>query len=640
MKNKLWVIILLTVFSNMAFSQSITREKLLFDLGWKFHLGDLNKAKDPMFDDSLWRSVNLPHDWNIEGDFNKQYASCTGYLPAGIGWYRKKFDIPQDYSGKTVTIQFDGVYCNSEVWVNGKYVGKHAYGYTSFYYNITPYLEFGKKNVITVRVDHMKYADTRWYSGSGIYRHVWLFATDKIHVAQWGSQVFTSDVSPSFANVKVKTIISNDNKVNKPVKLLSALVGMYGKEVASGETNVQLSDSLTSVNQNLSIKNPILWDTENPYLYKVITKIISGTNVIDEYETPFGIRTIKFDANKGFFLNGENIKLKGVCMHHDGGCLGAAVPEKLWRIRLEKLKAVGCNAIRTSHNPPAPEFLDLCDQMGFLVMDEAFDEWEYNKCKWIEGWTIGKPGLDGYGDVFEQSSEKDLSGMVFRDINHPSIILWSIGNELDYNKDPYTDPTAKDYSTEKPDFTRMVDIAHKLTGIVKSIDTSRPVTMAIAVNAISNKLNLPAELDIAGYNYTEWAYEKDHKQYPERIIFGSENSHDYAAWVAVKNNNFISGQFLWTGVDYMGEAGPFPNHAADFGLLDLISMEKPIYYWRQAMWTEKPVLYLIARKKKASDDPSKDPMLNIRGFLNSSGQDEHWNYKNGDSVVVMAFTNL
>ena len=226
-------------------------------------------------------------------------------------------------------------------------------------------------------------------------------------------------------------------------------------------------------------------------MYKVRTKLISGIDVIDEYQTPFGVRSIKFDPDKGFFLNGVSTKLKGVCLHHDGGSVGAAVPEKIWKIRLEKLKAAGCNAIRTSHNPVAPEFLDLCDQMGFMVLAEAFDEWEYNKCKWIKGWNLGKPGLDGYGDNFEQWSEKDLSGMVIRDINHPSIILWSIGNELDYNKDPYTDPTATDYSTGKPDFTRMVDIAHKLAGIVKSIDTSRPVTMALAINAISNKLNLP-----------------------------------------------------------------------------------------------------------------------------------------------------
>jgi hypothetical protein len=631
--------ILLILCVSIAFSQSVNREKLLFDLGWKFHLGDLNAAKNSSFDDASWRSINLPHDWSIEGDFNSQLASCTGYLPGGFGWYRKSFDIPQSYAGKTITIQFDGVYCNSEVWVNGKYIGKHPYGYTSFYYNLTPYIEVGKKNVIAVRVDHMKYADTRWYSGSGIYRHVWLTVTEKVHVAQWGTQVLTPEVNSSVAKVTVKTIVANDNKDNKTIKLLSSLVNSGGKEVANAETEVRLSDSLTSINQTFSINKPVFWDIENPYLYKVKTKIISGTDVIDEYDTPFGVRTIKFDPDKGFFLNGINTKLKGVCLHHDGGCLGAAVPEKVWKIRLEKLKAAGCNAIRTSHNPVAPEFLDLCDQMGFMVLDEAFDEWDYPKNKWIDGWNQTRAGHNGYPDIFEQWGEKDLYSMVYRDKNHPSIVIWSIGNELDYNNDPYSDPTNTNYSPDKPDASRMVDIARKFVDIVKNIDTSRPVTMAIAVVQISNKLKVPELLDIAGYNYTEWAYLDDHKKYPNRIIYGSENSHNYSAWQAVKNNDFISGQFLWTGVDYMGEARRFPSHAATSGLLDLTSFEKPVYYWRQAMWSEKSMLYLTSRKVRATDQKSVDPMSNLAGFLNSSDQNEHWNYNVGDSVLVMAFTD-
>jgi len=631
--------ILLFLSINITYSQSTIREKLLFDLGWKFHLGDLNSAKDPLFDDASWRSINLPHDWSIEGDFNSQYASCTGYLPGGFGWYRKTFDIPQAYKGKTITIQFDGVYCNSEVWVNGKYVGKHFYGYTSFYYNLSPYIEVGKKNVIAVRVDHMKNADTRWYSGSGIYRHVWLTATDNVHVAQWGTHVLTPEVTPSVAKITLKTIVANDNKVRKTIKLQSSLLNVGGKEVDKVETDIQLSDSLISVDQTFNINNPVLWNTENPYLYKIKTKLLSGTSVIDEYETPFGVRTIKFDPDKGFFLNGVNTKLKGVCLHHDGGCVGAAVPEKIWRIRLEKLKAVGCNAIRTSHNPVAPEFLDLCDQMGFLVLDEAFDEWEYPKRKWIDGWNQTTSGYDGYPDIFEQWGEKDLYTMVYRDKNHPSIIIWSIGNEVDYNNDPYSDPSNPNYSPDKPDASRMIDIARTFVNVVKSIDTSRPVSMAIANVATSNKLGLPRVLDIAGYNYTEGAYQDDHRKYPGRIIFGSENSHNYSAWLAVKNNEFISSQFLWTGVDYMGEAGKFPLHAATSGLLDLTSFEKPVYYWRQAMWSGKPMLYLTARKMKASDQESIDPMSNLAGFLNSSDQNAHWNYNVGDSVLVMAFTN-
>ena len=637
---KLFVILILLIFPvSIVSPQSVNREKLLFDQGWKFHLGDLEAAKDPSFNDASWSAVDLPHDWSIEADFNSQYASCTGYLPGGFGWYRKTFNIPRDYDGKTITIQFDGVYCNSEVWVNGKYIGKHSYGYTSFYYNLTPYLQVGKRNVIAVRVDHMKYADTRWYSGSGIYRHVWLTVTDKVHVAQWGTHVLTPEVTPSDAKITLNTIIANDNKVSKIITLLSSIVNKDGLESAITETEVRLFDTLTAVNQVFSIKKPVLWDTENPYLYAVKTKIKSGTKIIDEYETPFGIRTIKFNPDKGFFLNGKNKKLKGVCIHHDGGCVGAAVPEKIWRIRLEKLKAVGCNAVRTSHNPVAPEFLDLCDQMGFLVMDEAFDEWEYPKRKWINGWSQTKAGYDGYPDIFEKCGEKDLYNMVNRDKNHPSIIIWSIGNEVDYKDDPYSDPTNTDYSTDKPDISRIVDIARKFVGIVKSIDTSRPVTMAIANVATSNKVGLPGVLDIAGYNYTESDYQHDHKLYPDRFIFGSENSHNYSAWLDVKNNEFISAQFLWTGIDYLGEAGKFPIHASTSGLLDLTSFEKPVYFWRQAMWSEKPMLYLTTRKMKAIDQKSFDPMSNLAGFLNSSDQNRLWNYDEGDSVLVTAFTN-
>ncbi|MGA7723462.1 MAG: sugar-binding domain-containing protein [Ignavibacteriaceae bacterium] len=639
-KKNLSLSLFLVIFSvSIVFSQPVNRKKLLFDQGWKFHLGDLNQARETLFDDASWRSVNLPHDWSIEADFNSKLASCTGYLPGGFGWYRKIFDIPQSYKGETITIQFDGVYCNSEIWVNGNYVGKHAYGYTSFFFNLTPFINVGKKNVIAVRVDHRKYLDTRWYSGSGIYRHVWLLATNTIHVGQWGTYVLTPEVTLKAAKVAIKTIIANDKKITKTIKLLSLLVDANGNEVAKSETKVLLSDSLTPVSQSVILDKPILWDLENPYLYTIKTKVIAGNDVIDEYETPFGVRTIKFDPDKGFFLNGVNTKLKGVCLHHDGGSVGAAVPEKIWEIRLEKLKAAGCNAIRTSHNPVAPEFLDLCDKLGFLVMDEAFDEWEYPKLKWINGWNQTMAGLDGYPDIFEQCSEKDLYSMLYRDRNHPSVIIWSIGNEVDGKNDPYSDPSDSDYNPGNPDAARIVDVARKFVKLVKSVDTTRFVTMAMANVATSNKEGLPELLDISGYNYTEGLYQNDHIKYPNRVIFGSENSHNYYAWKVVKNTDFISGEFLWTGVDYLGEARVYPSHGSTSGLLDLTSFEKPVYYWRQAMWSEKPMLYLVSRKMKNSDNVSVDPMSNLAGFLNSSDQNEYWKYNTGDSVLVMAYSN-
>jgi len=638
-------IILLLVLMNLAVSGQKSRETIKFDFGWKFNLGDIYKAKEPGFDDSEWRKINLPHDWSVESDFNPKLASCTGYLHGGIAWYRKTFEVPAEYKGKTVTIQFDGVYNNSEVWVNGNYLGLRPYGYISFYYDITPYLEFGKKNVISVRVDHSKYADTRWYSGSGIYRHVWLNITNPVHVAQWGTYITTPKVSDGNATVEIKTTIANNAKTKSAVKLISTIISADGRQLAKAETDIQLTDNLNLASQTINLANPVLWDIDNPCLYTLKTQIVDSKSAIDEYETKFGIRTLEFDSDKGILLNGKNIKLKGVCLHHDGGCVGAAVPEKIWKIRLEKLKAAGCNAIRTSHNPVAPEFLDLCDQMGFLVMDEAFDEWEYAKRKWINGWNNTISGLEGYSQYFREWAHKDLAEMIERDKNHPSIIMWSIGNEIDYANDPYADQQSsqgqqhQSNSVNRPDAYRMVEIAQNLKNVVRQIDPSRPVTMALANIGNSRRIGLPEILDIIGYNYTESRYEADHKDYPGQFIYGSENPHNYDGWLAVKNNSFISSQFLWTGVDYLGEAGKFPVRSAYSGLLDLTGHEKSIYYWRQSMWSEQPMLFITARKKKQDDKTGVDPMGKLAWFVSAIEEKRHWNYQPGDSVLVMAYTN-
>jgi len=387
-----------------------------------------------------------------------------------------------------------------------------------------------------------------------------------------------------------------------------------------------------------------LWDSGNPYLYTLKTTVTDGKTK-DELETVFGIRTLRFDPDSGFYLNGKNTKLKGVCLHHDGGCVGAAVPEKIWKIRLEKLKAAGCNAIRTSHNPVAPEFLDLCDQMGFLVMDEAFDEWEYPKRKWIDGWNQSIAGQQGYSRYFNQWAVQDLTDMIERDKNHPSVIMWSIGNEIDYANDPYADQRSEQgqahqgASAYRPDARRMIGIATQLSDAVKRIDQSRPVTMALANIGNSRRIGLPETLDIVGYNYTESRYEADHKKYPGQFIYGSENPHNYDGWLAVRDNSYISSQFLWTGVDYLGEAGKFPVRSAYSGLLDLTGHEKPIYYWRQSMWSDKPMLHLTARKKTKSDKPELDPMGKLAWFVSEIPERQHWNYDQGDTVLMVAFTN-
>jgi hypothetical protein len=616
-----------------------SRETKMFNNDWRFHLGDVYQAKEKDYNDSEWRMLNIPHDWSIELNFDKKYASSTAYLPGGIGWYRKSFIVPAEWRGKSIKILFDGIYNNSEVWINGHYLGKRPNGYISFIYDITPYLFFGEENIISVRVDRTKFADSRWYTGSGIYRNVWLIVTSKIHVAQWGTTIVTPKVLSGEALVSISTKVINENKSNEPIKIVYTVIDNNNNIVTNSEFSANLNDSLSTLKHQLSLKKPQLWNIENPVMYKLKTTIISDNKIIDETTEPFGVRTIKFDPDRGFFLNDKNVKIKGVCLHHDGGCVGAAVPVKIWEIRLEKLKAAGCNAIRTSHNPVAPEFLDLCDKMGFLVMDEAFDEWEYPKRKWYDGWNNSMAGYDGYSSYFNEWAVKDLSDMIERDKNHPSIIMWSIGNEIDYANDPYGDKNDRNYDFSKPDPMRMIDIAKKLKSVILYIDTTRPVTMALANVRNSISIGLPDILDITGYNYTESRYEEDHKKFPSRVIYGSENPHTYSSWLITKKNDYISSQFLWTGVDYLGEAGKFPFRSAYSGLLDLTNNEKPIYYWRQSMWSEKPVLSIAARKKKVNDITTEDPMRKLAWFVNEVEEKWHWNYNIGDTVLVVAYSN-
>jgi beta-galactosidase len=615
------------------------RIKQDFDENWKFQLGDVYAARNPEYNDGAWRVLNLPHDWNIELPYDAKWASSTAYLPSGIGWYRKSFEVPGSYKDKIVSILFDGVYNNSDVWINGHHLGKRPSGYTSFQYDLTPYLNVGKANVIAVRVDHSLYADSRWYSGSGIYRHVWLNVTDKVHVAQWGTFVTTPSITNEKAIVAVANTIENASGKTQNLEVVSVILGPNGKEISSEKVIKSMVPGETTIKQEIAVKNPVLWNIQSPNLYSVKTTLQIDGQIVDEVSTPFGIRTFSFDKGKGFFLNGKNLKIKGVCIHHDGGCVGAAVPEKIWKIRLEKLKAGGCNAIRTSHNPVAPELLDLCDKMGFLVMDEAFDEWEYSKRKWIDGWNQTIAGFDGASRYFDEWGERDLKDMINRDKNHPSIILWSIGNEIDYANDPYADKQDVNYTIARPDPARMIPIAKNLSGIINAIDTTRPVTMALANIRNSNSIGLPEVLDIVGYNYTESQYAADHKAFPERLIFGSENPQNYSGWLAVKNNDFVSAQFLWTGIDYLGEGGKFPARSAYSGLLDLTNNEKTIYYWRQSMWSEKPMISLAARKKNSTDIFDADPMGKMAWFLNEIEEKLHWNYSVGDTVLVMAYSN-
>ena len=536
------------------------RKSICLNDGWRFHLGDAADAYYMGFDDRGWRQVTVPHDWAVEHPFDPCWASGTGYLPGGIGWYRGHFCLDPEDAARRVRVTFEGVYKRARVWINSNYLGQHAYGYTGFSFDISEFVRPGE-NVIAVRVDHSEVADSRWYTGSGIDRPVTLTVTDPVCFQEHGVFAVTEADDGEEAVIQVRYETEGAEAVRFVLRTPEGQTAAEGKaEGAKGCLRLQAV-------------SPRRWGPADPFLYTLCGEAEKNGTVCDRLEIPFGVRTAVFDADKGFFLNGENMKLKGVCVHHDAGCLGAAVPESVWRIRLEKLKAMGCNALRTAHNPPDPDLLDLCDRLGFLVMDEAFDEWEGIKNKWWQGHNVYPPKHFGYAEDFPQWHEQDLRAMVERDRNHPCVILWSIGNEIDYPNDPYVTPLFKEvlgnndankplaerlYDNRKPDAGRLAKVAAELTAQVHALDDSRPVTSALSFPELSNRTGYADALDLAGYNYREQFYEEDHKAYPGRVILGSENSHDPAAWRAVTEHEYMAGQFLWTGVDFLGECPGWP----------------------------------------------------------------------------------
>lgn len=584
------------------------RQHLLMDYDWKFIRADVKGAEKPGFDDSKWQTVNIPYDWSIEGKFDEDASTggAGGYLPTGIGWYRNHFVLPTFHKGDDCWVEFEGVYMNSDVWINGHFLGNHPYGYTSFYYNLTPFIKKGK-NVIAVRVDNSLQPNSRWYSGSGIYRNVWLNIAAPIHVAQWGTYITTPDVDSASATVQVRTTIDNRLTSTRNVELRSSVVSSSGEVVASVETPVSLVPSgRTETEQTLTISSPSLWSTDCPSLYRMKSILLDGTKVVDSLVSPFGIRSIRYDVNRGFFLNGKHVKVHGVCLHPDAGCLGVAVPVQAWVRRLKLLKAMGCNAIRTAHNPPTPEFLRLCDQMGFLVMDEAFDEWEIAKSQVKYGYHV----------YFKRNWKSDLLSMIRRDRNHPSIVIWSAGNEvLEQGSDSGTAVLEE-----------LIDTFHKE-------DPTRPVTVAndhIADPTYPAKLSFLDAEDIVGYNYVDrWGkrrelyYSIDRHNHPDWKMIGTEctsipsirgyyvmpwdtTSSPMANYLNYRTNmieaeqlwefesihDYVIGDFMWTGIDYLGEA-EWPAKSSSFGVIDLCGFPKDSYYFYQSQWAEKPVLHLL-----------------------------------------------
>ncbi|HEY9001956.1 MAG TPA: sugar-binding domain-containing protein [Mucilaginibacter sp.] len=635
---------LLCLMSSLAFTDGLYAQQnkgsLLFDDGWLFHKGEISNGEKGGAPGTKWRNVQIPHDWSIEGPFSDDWASATAYLPGGIGWYKKSFTAPASWKGKKVFINFDGVYKNSEVWINGHYLGKRPNGFVAFEYDLSSYLKFGEKNLIAVKADHSEFADSRWYTGSGIYRDVHLIVKDPVYLRPENVAFSTSEVSAQSANVQVNADISNSTAKASIITLKMVLVDPKGRVAAQEEQKLLAKTGANSVHFKQSLSNPSLWSVDAPNLYQLKLSVIREGKLTDEVTQAVGIRSIHFDANKGFFLNDKNLKLKGVCIHDDAGALGVAVPEEVWVRRLKALKEAGVNSLRLSHNPHASYLYDLCDRMGLLVMDEFSDEWELGKNKWVKGWNVGTPSKDGYHEYFKEWAHRDIESMIKRDRNHPSIILWSIGNEIDYPNDPYSDPVldsgrnpqiyGRGYSAKNPPASEMTIIATDLVKTVKAIDTTRSVTAALAGVVMSNKVGYPEVLDIVGYNYQEYRYAEDHKKYPNRIIYGSENGMARQAWDAVDTNQYISGQFLWTGIDYLGEAGRWPQRSNGAGIMDLAGFKKPEYYYRQSLWAAKPMVYLGVKEITKREDNGIWSHRNVQSI---------WNWPEGSKLRVECFTN-
>jgi beta-galactosidase len=699
--------------SNTEEKDNRNREK--FNYGWKFIQEDVKGAESNNFDDSSWRDLNVPHDWAIEGPFTKDAYYQMGYLPyEGVGWYRKTFEL--NSPDKKVLIEFDGVMMLPKVWVNGQFVGEWGFGYTSFAFDISEFLNRGEKNVIAVRVENLDYS-SRWYPGSGIYRNVWLTVTNPIHIEHWGTFVTTPDVTDEKASLKIETVVLNENSESADVELLTKILDPNGNEIENTNSTEKISaNGKNKFIQELEIKNPERWDITSPALYTAVSNVIVDGKIVDSYETPFGIRTFKFDANEGFFLNGRNLKIQGVNMHHDLGPLGAAVNYRATERQLEILKEMGVNAIRTAHNPPSPEQLDLCDKMGILVMDESFDEWRRTKLNVKNSYSI----------LFDEWAEKDMAALVKRDRNHPSIILWSTGNEVpelgtgkvrvsggnsddvmevhydqighlvkidgweaerygSYDGQVFTPFVKKEtinrLAKEKQapslsgttwdvkgfrgenvlfhfDFWDDKDgknSSKKLADICHKLDPTRPVSSGIHLSIRLDE-ELLETFDVAGFNYWHKEIEGLHKEYPnkpllvteaaavlstrgvyqfpvERIYHGfRDKSMQISAYDLINtgfgalpdvefklqdDNEWLAGQFVWSGFDYHGEPDPFENmwpaHSSYFGIIDMCGFPKDRFYLYQSQWTEEPMIHLLP----------------------------HWNWegREGDVTPIFVYTN-
>ncbi|OJX59514.1 MAG: beta-galactosidase [Dysgonomonas sp. 37-18] len=600
------------------------RNTILLDTGWRFHLGDITNGESADLNDQNWEQVSVPHDWAICGNFDMtidmQWTQViedgdtkselrtgrTGALPMfGIGWYRKEIDLSDVEKGKQISVEFDGAMSNAQVFLNGKFVGNWAYGYSSFAFDLTPFVNFGKKNILAVKL-HNEDLSSRWYSGAGLYRNVRMVITNPIHVAHWGTQITTPDITTKKGTVDIHTSIKKTSTENENIRLITEIYDSKGIKVASDTRQQKGIEGINQFIQQIEVKAPQLWNIESPNLYRAVSNVYVDNQLYDKYETTFGFRTIEFNREKGFFLNGQKTKIYGVCLHHDLGPLGAAVNVRATERQLEMMKEMGCNAIRTSHNPPSPELLELCDKMGFLVQVESFDEW------------LGEKNENGYNKYFDEWCERDMEAMIRRDRNHPSVIMWSIGNEVREQKQAGT-----------------AHIARRLVEVCRREDPTRPTTAGFNFHTEAIDNGLANEIDLVGFNYKPYDYKVKHDQYPDMIIYGSETASaissrgvykfpveertydwyedyqissydlDRVSWGAIpdvefaaqEDNDFVFGEFVWTGFDYLGEPTPYnegtPARSSYFGIVDLAGLKKDRFYLYQSHWSDEPVLHVL-----------------------------------------------
>ncbi len=626
----------------------------------RFHLGDEPDAWQAWYDDTDWQEVTLPHDWSVTLPFDRNCSSGTGYLPGGIGWYRLHIKPDESWRGKQISICFDGVYKNSRVWCNSYYLGERPNGYISFSYDITEQFRYDADNIISVYVDHREIADSRWYTGSGITRKVTLRIEESIHPVENGIFFSTPQVNSDQAVCEITQELVNCTDQDSQVTVTSLLFAPDDTLISEQIAHQEIAAHDTCVTKIQSIVlHPCCWTPETPSLYTLKTYLSykEGEQSIHTLADTqkVGIRSLRFDANEGFFLNDAPYQFKGVCIHEDAGCFGNAVPVAVWHRRLAKLKAMGCNALRMSHNPHMPELYALCDALGFLVIDEAFDEWEGPKNKWSTGHNVYPPKHQGYYVNYPEWHEKDLTDMILRDRNHPSIVMWSIGNEIDYPNDPYCHPSfstmtgnndsnkpaaERMYNPSRPNAQRLAVLSRELCEIVHKTDATHPVTLAAAFPELSAKLGFIDPLDVVGFNYKEHLYEEHHKAFPDKPFLGSENGHSLSAWKAVTENAYISGQFLWTGIDYLGEAHGWPIHGSGAGLMTMAGFEKTGYYRRQSLWSSIPMIHLATIAAQDSCRTSWGETFKQPIDCEFAPASECWDYVQGEEVVVKCYTNL